>query len=207
MNEQVCCNSKEIERCGNTYNYNHYHCGRCGITDGGNAESIPSIGENGNWYIGGEDTGVKARGEDGKTGPKGEKGDTGADGIQGPVGSFAAMEVLFDGVANQEGNSYQLAKPITEYKCLLIEYGIKYSTNNWGKQQRLIPNPVISNFTFEYSNILLTYFKNNALYEYGAACYFPTAGSMKVGWLAKGDAADTANGVIDTAILKVYGIK
>ena len=45
--------------------------------------AVPHIGENGNWWIGEEDTGVSARG------PKGEKGDTGdagQDGINGENG-------------------------------------------------------------------------------------------------------------------------
>ncbi len=37
----------------------------------------PYIGENGNWWIGEEDTGVPAQGEKGETGEKGEKGDKG----------------------------------------------------------------------------------------------------------------------------------
>ncbi|WP_342756905.1 hypothetical protein [Kineothrix sedimenti] len=64
----------------------------------GNASGIipvPIIGENGNWYVGNEDTGVKAEGIDGKDGemgpegpqgPKGEKGEQGDVGPQGPVG-------------------------------------------------------------------------------------------------------------------------
>lgn len=43
----------------------------------------PHIGENGNWYIGKTDTGVKAQGQDGAQGPK---GDTGAQGPQGERG-------------------------------------------------------------------------------------------------------------------------
>ena len=35
-------------------------------------KAVPSIGDNGNWYIGDIDTGVKARGPEG---PKGDKGD------------------------------------------------------------------------------------------------------------------------------------
>lgn len=60
-----------------------------------------SIGDNGNWHIGGQDSGVTAtgpqgekgepgekgeQGEKGDTGPQGEKGDTGAVGPQGPQG-------------------------------------------------------------------------------------------------------------------------
>ncbi len=40
----------------------------------------PTIGDNGNWYLGDEDTGKPSRGE------KGDKGDTGATGATGPAG-------------------------------------------------------------------------------------------------------------------------
>lgn len=43
----------------------------------------PTIGENGNWYLGETDTGKPSRGD---TGPRGETGATGAPGPQGPVG-------------------------------------------------------------------------------------------------------------------------
>lgn len=54
--------------------------------------ATPHIGDNGNWYVGTTDTGVKAQGNTGKdgatgaTGPQGPKGDTGATGPQGPKG-------------------------------------------------------------------------------------------------------------------------
>ena len=43
----------------------------------------PTIGENGNWYLGNTDTGKPSRGDKGDTGAKGEKGDTGATGAAG----------------------------------------------------------------------------------------------------------------------------
>lgn len=43
----------------------------------------PTIGENGNWFLGASDTGKPSRGATGAQGPKGDKGDTGA---QGPAG-------------------------------------------------------------------------------------------------------------------------
>ena len=46
----------------------------------------PSIGDNGNWYLGSTDTGKPSRGEKGDTGEKGEKGDTGATGPTGQKG-------------------------------------------------------------------------------------------------------------------------
>lgn len=43
-------------------------------------ETIPSIGDNGNWFVGSVDTGVSVTGPQGPQGEKGEKGDTGAAG-------------------------------------------------------------------------------------------------------------------------------
>ena len=45
--------------------------------------NTPFIGENGNWWIGGTDTGVKAAGEKGEKGDTGDKGETGAFGKDG----------------------------------------------------------------------------------------------------------------------------
>ncbi len=46
----------------------------------------PFIGHNGNWWIGEEDTGVKAAASDGKNGDDGQKGDTGEDGLTPFIG-------------------------------------------------------------------------------------------------------------------------
>ena len=48
-------------------------------TDG----QTPYIGSNGNWWIGNNDTGVKAEGKDGKDGAQGQTGQNGADGKDG----------------------------------------------------------------------------------------------------------------------------
>ena len=64
-----------------------------GSYDGSSAKTIeipigadgitPTIGDNGNWYLGETDTGKPSRGD---TGPRGETGATGAPGPQGPAG-------------------------------------------------------------------------------------------------------------------------
>lgn len=46
----------------------------------------PTIGDNGNWFLGATDTGISAKGVKGNTGDKGEKGDTGPQGAAGPQG-------------------------------------------------------------------------------------------------------------------------
>ncbi len=58
------------------------------------AATYPLIGENGNWYVGGEDTGCPSRGVKGNTGPQGPQGQTGpvgATGPQGPKGDTGAQ--------------------------------------------------------------------------------------------------------------------
>ena len=53
--------------------------------DGGEA-ATPTIGDNGNWYINGADTGKPSRGPQGDPGPEGPQGPAGADGARGPKG-------------------------------------------------------------------------------------------------------------------------
>lgn len=58
------------------------------VTNGRDGKT-PYIGDNGNWWIGKTDTGVKAKGDTGDVGPKGDKGnkgDQGETGQQGPKG-------------------------------------------------------------------------------------------------------------------------
>lgn len=50
----------------------------------------PSIGENGNWYLGTTDTGKPSRGAKGDTGAPGAKGDQGAQGPKGETGATGA---------------------------------------------------------------------------------------------------------------------
>lgn len=74
-------------------------------TDG----NTPFIGENGNWWIGTTDTGVKATGVDGKkgekgdTGEKGEKGDKGDKGDKGEAGQNGSCSGYFYGEAISPG--------------------------------------------------------------------------------------------------------
>ena len=68
----------------------------------------PTIGENGNWYLGNTDTGKPSRGDKGDTGAKGEKGDTGATG----AGGKSAYQYAQDGgyTGTEEEFAAKLAK-------------------------------------------------------------------------------------------------
>ena len=56
----------------------------------GPAGTTPTIGSNGNWYLGSSDTGKPSRGATGPQGPQGEKGATGPQGPQGEKGDTGA---------------------------------------------------------------------------------------------------------------------
>ena len=65
--------------------------------------NTPFIGENGNWWIGTTDTGVKAKGVDGEKGDKGdtgEKGEKGDKGDKGDAGQNGSCSGYFYGEAN-----------------------------------------------------------------------------------------------------------
>ena len=78
----------------------------------------PTIGENGNWFINGEDTGLPSRGErgeEGMPGPDGPEGPQGPQGEQGPAGEGAdpeALADLLDRVEMLEGQVAKLALPV-----------------------------------------------------------------------------------------------
>ena len=57
----------------------------------------PTIGENGNWYLGDTDTNKPSRGEKGETGARGEKGDTGATGTDGKSAYSYAVDGGYSG--------------------------------------------------------------------------------------------------------------
>lgn len=68
--------------------------------DPGDDGITPTIGSNGNWFLGSEDTGKPSRGATGPAGPQGEQGETGPQGppgpqgVQGPAGSTQSY-ILF----------------------------------------------------------------------------------------------------------------
>ena len=72
--------------------------------DGGEA-ATPTIGENGNWFINGEDTGKPSRGETGPQGGRGPQGPAGEDGAQGPQGHEGPQGPAGkDGAQGPQGN-------------------------------------------------------------------------------------------------------
>lgn len=59
-----------------------------GVKARGEDGTPPHIGENGNWFVGNIDTGIQAQGPAGEPGVKGDKGDPGIQGEPGPQGAI-----------------------------------------------------------------------------------------------------------------------
>ena len=93
---------------GQTYNVTNGKNGERG--DDGTPGSIVEIGDNGNWFIDGEDTGMPSRGEKGDKGDKGDKGETGAQGPQGEKGEQGEQ-----GVPGTPGSAGEAADAVYYY--------------------------------------------------------------------------------------------
>lgn len=187
-NEEKGCVTINMKCCGN----------------GGGEAAAPSIGENGNWFIGDQDTGITAQGPAGEAGSKGDQGERGPQGSAGAPGLFSAMEIIFDGTAGEKGKTYDLLKPVTDYKILIAEtkaYSIPKSS--WLMRYAVIPVPEISNMISQYG-----YFIHRGLEELEVnknatvSWHFPTAYSMIIDTIQV-----IPDHVIDSRVTKIYGIK
>lgn len=180
----------------------------------------PSNGENGNWFIGDQDTGISAqgpageagsKGDAGEQGPKGDKGDTGvagSTGPQGPAGApglFSAMEVIFDGEATEVNKTYSLLKSVTDYKLLIVEiscYNIRPA--NWMTGYTEIPMPKATNAKYQYGNIIYRGTSDIKETDKNVAAYwhYPNADSIIIDLIQ-----DIPDYIVNTRITKIYGIK
>ena len=110
----------------------------------------PTIGDNGNWYLGETDTGKPSRGDKGDTGSQGEKGDTGAQGPQGEQGPAGATGPKGDtgatgpaGATGADGKSaYQYAQD-GGYTGTEAEFAAKMAA----EMPTTLPNPNALTFT------------------------------------------------------------
>lgn len=110
----------------------------------------PTIGDNGNWYLGTTDTGKPSRGEKGDKGDKGdtgaqgvqgEKGDTGAQGLQGPQGEKGDTgETGATGATGADGKSAYSYAQDGGYTGTESEFAAKLAAEK-------LPNPYPLTFT------------------------------------------------------------
>lgn len=236
----------------------HFHCGCTG--NGGNYQT-PYIGENGNWFIGDQDTGIQAQGKDGKSayetavengfagsvedwleslkgtagetgpagpqgeagpagpqgeagpaGPQGETGPAGPQGAMGPAGpkgetgstgSFANMELIFNGSADEMGKTYSLLKPITDYKVLAVEYNFHCPTLNgiWTKDYNVHFYPQPSSNSHEHGGNRGGDLVNGIVKTASIEYHFPTATTISMDTISLRLSTDAGK------ISKIYGIK
>lgn len=87
-----------------------------GKDTGRSSTVIPVIGQNGNWWIGGVDTGKASQGDRGDKGDRGEKGDKGDRGDNGVNGKSAyelwkeAVDKCDGTIKNKDGSNYDCLK-------------------------------------------------------------------------------------------------
>ena len=76
----------------------------------------PTIGENGNWYLGDTDTGKPSRGDKGDKGDKGDTGETGATGATGAAGAAGKSAYQYAQDGGYTGTEAEFAAKLAQEK-------------------------------------------------------------------------------------------
>ena len=101
--------------------------------DGENGKT-PYVGDNGNWYIGADDTGKPSRGEKGEPGSPGARGEPGSPGAKGDKGDPGATPNLTIGsVTTLEAGQNATASITGESPDLTLNLGIPKGADGEGK--------------------------------------------------------------------------
>ena len=101
--------------------------------DGENGKT-PYVGDNGNWYIGADDTGKPSRGAKGEPGSPGAKGEPGSPGAKGDKGDPGATPNLTIGsVTTLEAGQNATASITGESPDLTLNLGIPKGADGEGK--------------------------------------------------------------------------
>ena len=126
----------------------------------------PHIGDNGNWYLGDEDTGVAAKGVKGDTGPQGPKGDTGAgmDITGATVGQIARISAVDDNGVPTEWEPADMASAGSETMNLSWKH-IRDVELTPDAIEAIVSTTDAGN-TFSYDEIMLELIPNVAGYFY-----------------------------------------
>ena len=102
-------------------------------TDG----KTPYVGDNGNWYIGADDTGKPSRGAKGDKGEKGDTGAQGPQGLQGPPGESGAdgktPNLTIGSVTTLDAGQNATASITGESPDLTLNLGIPKGADGEGK--------------------------------------------------------------------------
>ena len=101
--------------------------------DGENGKT-PYVGDNGNWYIGADDTGKPSRGEKGEPGSPGARGEPGSPGAKGDKGDTGATPNLTIGsVTTLDAGQNATASITGESPDLTLNLGIPKGADGEGK--------------------------------------------------------------------------
>lgn len=154
--------------------------------------ATPAIGENGNWFLGNDDTGVSAKGEAGAAGPQGEKGDQGEIGPAGPQGIQGIQgekgekgekgdsgSSLDTGTSTLIGNLTKSATDtaehivtvadISEYKSIFAMLKRTQFDNEVSYSQLLVPTDIFKSYPYtlmstnSYGNLYLKYLSDTSV--------------------------------------------
>lgn len=141
----------------------------------------PTIGENGNWFLGDEDTGKPSRGETGPAGPTGSDGSPGADGITPHIGDNGNW---FTGDTDT-GVKAQGEKGDTGYVSNAEVYSTEETIiGTWADGKPLYRQTIIamSPATAGFHNIatITNYAEIDKYIKVDAVCNWGTVGSMGV---------------------------
>ena len=129
--------------------------------------NTPFIGENGNWWIGGTDTGIKAAGEKGEKGDTGEKGETGAFGKDGNTPFIGENGNWWIGgtdtgvkAAGEKGEKGDTGANGKDGSCVGY-FSAHGETNSWGKLPLVVKKESGGLISYNSSNNTITLSKGH----------------------------------------------
>ena len=129
--------------------------------------NTPFIGENGNWWIGGTDTGIKAAGEKGEKGDTGEKGETGAFGKDGNTPLIGENGNWWIGgtdtgvkAAGEKGEKGDTGANGKDGSCVGY-FSAHGETNSWGKLPLVVKKESGGLISYNSSNNTITLSKGH----------------------------------------------
>ena len=129
--------------------------------------NTPFIGENGNWWIGGTDTGIKAAGEKGEKGDTGEKGETGASGKDGNTPFIGENGNWWIGgtdtgvkAAGEKGEKGDTGANGKDGSCVGY-FSAHGETNSWGKLPLVVKKESGGLISYNSSNNTITLSKGH----------------------------------------------
>ena len=129
--------------------------------------NTPFIGENGNWWIGDTDTGIKATGEKGEKGDTGEKGETGASGKDGNTPFIGENGNWWIGgtdtgvkAAGEKGEKGDTGANGKDGSCVGY-FSAHGETNSWGKLPLVVKKESGGLISYNSSNNTITLSKGH----------------------------------------------